>query len=131
MFYIDTPTRRVDIFDVDEATGVWTNRRVHIVLSEFEGYPDGMAIDHEGGLWIAFWGGGVVRHFDAVGRHVKSVTVPGVTQVSSCAFGGDHGDVLFVTTSRQGLAEDDEPSAGALFGLHTDTRGGLLREFGG
>lgn len=131
VFYIDTPTRGVDVFDVDPGTGAWTNRRLHIDCHELAGSPDGMAIDDEDGLWIAMWGGGVVEHFDDSGRHVETIAVPGVTQVSSCAFGGDDGDVLFVTTSRQGLADDQEPAAGAVFSIQTDSRGQVPWEYAG
>lgn len=121
-FYVDTPTRRVDVFDLDPGTGAWGGRRSHLDVSELEGYPDGMAIDEEDGLWIAFWGAGIVRHFDSDGRLAGSVRVPGVTQSSSCAFGGEGGSTLYITTSRKGLG-DAEPDAGALFAFATDARG--------
>lgn len=129
-FYIDTPTRRVDVFDVDRRSGRWSGRRTHVDLSNVDGYPDGMAIDDEGGLWIAMWGGGEVRHYDQSGRYIGSVTVPGVSQVSSCAFGGDDGKTLFITTSRQGLDSSAEPDAGAIFAVPTSARGARLAEFG-
>ena len=95
------------------------------------GYPDGMAIDEDGGLWVALWGGGAVNHYDATGRLVETIGVPGITQVSSCAFGGDGRDVLYITTSRQGLPDDHEPSAGAIFAVHTRSRGAVVSEFAG
>lgn len=131
VYYIDTPTRRVDVFDVDLQTGAWSGRRPHIVIDTAPGYPDGMAIDEEDGLWVALWGAGAVNHYDAKGRLVESISVPGVTQVSSCAFGGDRRDVLYITSSRQGLAPGDEPSAGALFAVPTSARGALTFEFAG
>jgi sugar lactone lactonase YvrE len=130
-FYIDTPTRRVDVFDVDPETGAWSGRRVHIDIDDVPGFPDGMAIDEEDGLWVALWGGGAVNHYDPAGRLVERICVPGVTQVSSCAFGGDGRDALYITTSRQGLPEGDEPSAGAIFAIQTGARGAVPREFAG
>jgi sugar lactone lactonase YvrE len=131
VYYIDTPTRRVDVFDVDPETGAWSGRRGHIDIDDTPGYPDGMAIDEEDGLWVALWGGGAVNHYDVRGRLVESISVPGVTQVSSCAFGGDAGEALYITTSRQGLPDGDEPSAGAVFVVHTGSRGAVVREFAG
>nr|ABP47227.1 gluconolactonase [Mycolicibacterium gilvum PYR-GCK] len=131
VFYIDTPTRRIDVFDVDLDTGRWSNRRVHIDMNNSIGYPDGMAIDVDQGLWVAMWGGGAVNHYDAFGQLVETIEVPGVTQVSSCAFGGGSLDELFITTSRQGLPNDSEPSAGAIFSTKTTTRGAALLEFAG
>lgn len=129
-YYVDSPTRRIDVFDVDCETGMWSNRRPHLQV-EPRGVPDGMAIDEEDGLWIAIWGAGRVNHYDSSGHLVESIAVPGVTQVSSCAFGGIARDVLYVTTSRKGLGSRQEPSAGALFAVNTDTRGALLYKFGG
>ena len=131
VYYVDTPTRRVDLFDVDPETGAWSGRRVHIHIDETSGYPDGMAIDEAGGLWVALWGGGAVNHYDATGRFVETIRVPGITQASSCTFGGDRRNVLYITTSRQGLPEDREPSAGAVFAVHTGSRGAAVSEFGG
>ena len=131
VYYIDTPTRRVDVFDVDPETGAWSGRRVHIHVDGTPGYPDGMAIDEDDGLWVALWGGGAVNHYDATGRLVETISVPGITQASSCAFGGDGRDVLYITTSRQGLPDDQEPSAGAVFAVHTGSRGAVASEFAG
>ncbi|MGY4712355.1 SMP-30/gluconolactonase/LRE family protein [Mycolicibacterium sp. CBM1] len=129
VYYVDTPTRRVDTFDVDLDTGAWSGRRTHIAVEDVPGVPDGMAIDEEGGLWVAFWGGGAVNHYDSSGRLVETVEVPGVSQVSSCTFGGEDHSVLYITTSRQGLAPDQEPDAGAVFVWHTTVRGANQHEF--
>ena len=130
-YYIDTPTRRVDVWNVDPDTGAWWGRRAHIALDGVSGFPDGMAIDEDGGLWIALWGGGAVVHYDASGRLVETVDVPGATQTSSCAFGGDARDVLYITTSRQGLSSRQQPSAGAMFAVLTGSRGAPIAEFAG
>jgi sugar lactone lactonase YvrE len=131
VFYVDTPTRRVDVFDVDTATGAWSNRRSHVSISQPDALPDGMAIDEEGGLWVALWGGGCVNHYDVAGRHIETISVPDVSQVSSCAFGGGDRKTLFITTSRQDLASNDEPLAGSVFAVQTATRGAPLAEFAG
>lgn len=131
VFYIDTPTRCVDAFDVDPQTGTWSRRRTHIRIDRAHGFPDGMAIDEEDGLWIALWGGGAVNHYDKAGRLVETITVPGVSQVSSCTFGGDGRGVLYITTSRKDLPATQEPNAGAIFSVLTSTRGASQSEFRG
>lgn len=131
VFYIDTPTRCVDVFDVDAASGRWSGRRTHLRIHGATGYPDGMAIDEEDGLWIAIWGGNAIHHYDANGSLVESIGVPGVSQPSSCAFGGDQRDVLYITTSRQGLPEGAEPLAGAVFALQVRVKGAQVWEFRG
>jgi sugar lactone lactonase YvrE len=131
VFYIDTPTRRVDTFNFDLQTAVWTGRRTHIQIDIDQGWPDGMAIDEEDGLWIALWGGGAVAHYDAAGKLVETIRVPNVSQVSSCAFGGPQLRDLFITTSRKGLSSWQEPHAGAVFKAETAVRGAIPFEFSG
>ena len=129
VFYIDTPTRRVDSFEVDVETGVWSDQHCHIEIEERFGFPDGMAIDVEGGLWIAMWGGGAVNHYNSSGHLQESIVIPGVSQVSSCAFGGTDNRTLFITTSRQGIPDDEEPRAGAVFAIEVATPGANTFEF--
>lgn len=75
-------------------------------------------------------GWGAVNHYDAAGRFVQTIYVPGVTQVSSCAFGGHDRSVLYITTSRVGLP-DRESDAGAVFAVATRTQGAVQSEFAG
>lgn len=136
VFYIDTPTRRVDVFDIDPQTGAWSNRRTHINIDGANmdgaaGFPDGMAIDEDDGVWIALWGGGAVHHYDKNGRFVEAITVPGVSQVSACTFGGTERDLLYITTSRYGMRAEEEPAAGAVFVTETSVRGAEVAEFAG
>lgn len=131
VYYIDTPTRRVDVFDFDLETGAWSGRRTHVRIHSSEGFPDGMTIDEEDGLWIALWGTGAVNHYDKDGRCVETITVPGVSQVSSCAFGGEDHSMLYVTTSRKDLPVGHEPDAGAVFIFQTAVRGASQAEFAG
>ncbi len=131
VYYIDSPTRAVDVFDVDPVSGAWSDRRNHIHVDGTPGVPDGMAIDEDDGLWVALWGGGAVNHYDRAGRLVDTIPVSEVSQVSSCAFGGHDRSVLYITTSRHGLPDDQEPDAGAVFAVQTTTRGAFQSEFAG
>lgn len=128
-FYIDTPTRRVDVFDVDPNDGGWSNRRAFIEVDNTPGFPDGMAIDQADGLWVALWGGSAVHHYDAHGTLVEVIEVPGVSQVTACAFGGPAMTTLYITTSRAGLADDAEPMAGSVFAVETSQFGARLHEY--
>jgi sugar lactone lactonase YvrE len=113
-YYADTPTGRVDVFDWTPEGGL-THRRPFVHIDEQDGHPDGLTVDAEGGVWVACWGGGAVRRFTSGGRLDEVVEVP-ARQVSSCTIGGPDLNRLFITTSRQGLSEEEvEQDAGALF----------------
>ncbi len=121
-YYIDTPTRRVDVFDFDGATGSFTNRREFVGFEDGVGAPDGMGIDAEGGIWLAMFGGSNVRRYDPEGHLSEVVEVP-VGNVTACTFGGADRKTLFITTSRLGLGDEAEPDAGAVFAYETGVRG--------
>jgi sugar lactone lactonase YvrE len=125
MYYIDSPTHRIDMFDFEVETGSVSNRRSLVELSRAWGLPDGMTVDEEGFLWVAFWDGSAVRRIAPDGRVASVVELP-VSRVTSCAFGGDDLADLYVTTARNGLSEAElrsQPSAGGLFRLHPPVRG--------
>jgi sugar lactone lactonase YvrE len=116
MYYIDSPTRRVDAFDFDVANGAIANRRT--VIEVDDGYPDGMCIDRQDNLWVAFWGGWGVGCFDPrSGKRIARVKVP-VEAVTSCCFGGPNWDELYITTASRDLDEVGracQPLAGSVF----------------
>ena len=116
-YYIDSPTRRVDVFDCDMAGGTVSDRRTAFELPEGMGYPDGMSIDNEGMLWVALWQGWGVARFAPGGALLAKVEVP-VECVTSCCFGGENWDELYITTSSRDLDETgraEQPLAGGLF----------------
>jgi sugar lactone lactonase YvrE len=108
MYYIDTPTQAIDVFDYDVETGHASNRRRHVAVEPEHGAPDGMTIDADGGLWVALWGGGAVhRYVGSVLDEVVAVPTPFVT----CpAFVEDR---LVITTAAEPAADD--PMAGHVF----------------
>ncbi|GAB3541252.1 SMP-30/gluconolactonase/LRE family protein [Pontibacter brevis] len=127
MYYVDTPTLAVQAFDYDDKTGEISNGRVVIrIPASVPGSPDGMAIDTEGKLWIALWGGGaVVRCDPATGKIMQRVEVP-APHTTSVAFGGENLDVLYITTVREWLTPEQLaqfPKSGGLFAVKPGVRG--------
>ena len=114
MYYIDSPTRRVDVFDFDLDDGAIKNRRTLIEVDASVGFPDGMTVDANGDLWVAVWGGSRVVHYAPDGSERGMVRFP-VSQTSSCAFGGADAQDLYVTSAARGISEEAEPEAGSLF----------------
>ena len=131
-YYVDTPTRRIDVFDVDPADGSLHDRRAFVEIGDdVAGAPDGMTIDAEGGLWVALWGGGAVRRYDMQGVLSEIVDAPGVTHTSAAAFGDPDLATLYITSSRQHLPADAEPQAGAVYAVQPGVRGTTLPDYAG
>ena len=132
MYFIDSPTKRVDIFDVDLERGELRNRSVFVSLTDLDAFPDGLTTDEDGGVWVALFGGGEVRRFDASGELTHIVELP-VKQVTSCCFGGEDMSELFITTAHNGMDSDAlarEPLAGSLFRAHTSFKGSKSNRYG-
>ncbi len=128
-YYVDTPTRRIDVFDYDARRGL-TARRPFAEIAAEDGHPDGLTVDDEGGVWVALNGGGKVRRYTADGALDSEVEVA-ARQVTACTFGGPRLDELFITTSREDLAPGDDPLAGALFRATVGVKGKPALEFAG
>lgn len=98
MYYIDSPTRRVDAFGYDPATGALGERRTFVEFPDDWGFPDGMCVDAAGGVWVACWDGAAVRRFTPDGALDRALEVP-TPRVTSCAFIGERFDQLLITTA--------------------------------
>ncbi|WP_369142039.1 SMP-30/gluconolactonase/LRE family protein [Streptomyces sp. R44] len=112
MYYIDSPTRRVDVFDVDPSTQHPVNRRPLAVIEDGAGFPDGLAVDADGCVWVALWDGGAVRRYTPSGALDRVLELP-VRRPTACAFGGPGLTDLYVTTARTGL-DRPHPLSGSL-----------------
>lgn len=133
MYYIDTPTYRVDAFDYEVDTGTIAGRRALMEVPREYGGPDGMTIDETGCLWIAHWGGRAVRRYTPAGVLDRTIEVP-ASHVTCCAFGGSDLSELYITTASVGLDESrrrQEPHAGDLFVVSPGVKGLPSFPFGG
>jgi sugar lactone lactonase YvrE len=132
MYYIDSTTYRIDAFDTDPASGAISNRRHLVDLPKEWGLPDGMTVDEDGFLWVAFWAGSAVRRLDSDGRLAFTVELP-VNLVTSCALGGPDLTDLYVTSARIGLSKAQlrsGPNAGGVFRFRAGVSGTPPRPFG-
>ena len=134
MYYIDTLRKNVRAFDYADDTGDISNERVIITVPEEIGMPDGMAIDSEGMLWVAHYGGSCVSRWNPnTAQLLLKIDLP-VTQVTACAFGGPNLDILFITSAAQELDAAElarQPLAGGLFAIKTPYQGVPSFRFGG
>lgn len=124
MYHNDSARQITYAFDLD-GDGRASNRRTFLQFGPGDGYPDGMTVDADGCLWIAFWDGWSVRRYAPDGGWLETVRLP-VARPTSCAFGGANYDRLYITSASIGL--DDEalamqPNAGGLFMAIPGVRG--------
>ena len=117
MYYVDSATRRVDVFDYDPASGAIAGRRPFVSLPPGDALPDGLATDAAGGVWVALWGGSAVHRYGPDGRLDRVVPVP-ARNVTCCAFGGAGLDELYVTAAAGPGAAD-----GALYRIPAGVAG--------
>jgi sugar lactone lactonase YvrE len=125
MYYVDSLTRQVDLFDYDPATGAITGRRALAVLDGTGCVPDGLAVDAEGGVWVAVWGGGAVHRYSPAGELTEVIEVP-ADHVSCCAFGGPDLRTLYITT-----AAGPGESGGSLFATRPGVAGHPVHPYAG
>ncbi len=129
MFYIDTPSKKVRAFDFDNATSAISNERVVWDTSADSSSPDGMTIDSEGRLWIAFCHGAKVVCFNPATQKVEQQIDFPCVETTACAFGGPDLRDLYITTGKK--PDLEEPLAGRLFVCRPGAQGVPAAEFGG
>ncbi|MCS3844078.1 SMP-30/gluconolactonase/LRE family protein [Microbacterium sp. AK031] len=116
MYHVDTLRNRVDILD-DDGHGVSVRGSFDVT----DGYPDGIAVDAGGDIWVAVWGGAAVRRYRPDGSVRETRTLP-ARHVSSVAFVGPERDRLLVTSATVDLAEP-QAQDGGVFLLDPGVRG--------
>ena len=132
MYHNDSARQVTYAFDMG-ADGNASNRRIFLQFGPGDGYPDGMTVDSEGCLWIAFWDGWCVRRYSPAGQWLETVKVP-VQRPTSCAFGGPELDRLYITSASIDLDESAlnmQPNAGGLFMLAPGVQGVAELPFAG
>jgi D-xylono/L-arabinono-1,4-lactonase len=122
LYYTDSPTRKIYLFDYDQATGAISNQRVHIETPASEGVPDGMTIDAAGYLWSARWDGGHLFRYAPDGTEVLRIPFP-AKKVTSVTFGGTDYTTIYVTTAGGNNRSEEGPGAGAVFHFSSDIQG--------
>jgi sugar lactone lactonase YvrE len=125
-YFIQTLRHTIYQYDFDLHEGRLSQARPFITLDpEWGGEMDGLTVDEEGCVWVAIYGKGQVIRFDPEGKRIGIIDLP-VPKVTSCSFGGENRDVLFITTAREGMTEKQLrqfPLSGSLFAVKTNTTG--------
>ena len=133
MYFIDSLSGGVDVFDYDAGFGIPTRRRRFVDTSGLQGIPDGLCLDADDHVWVAFHDGGVVRRYAPDGSLVGIVQVP-VHRVTSCGFGGPDLGTLFITSARVDLPPEvleAEPLSGSVFACRPGVGGVPVARYAG
>jgi sugar lactone lactonase YvrE len=140
VFYLtDTDAQVVYRLPYDVGSGTAGAPEPFLAFAEDGPGPDGTAVDAEGGLWIAVYGGGHVLRFAADGAPRGAYAVP-APDVTCPGFGPAGSGRLFVTTASSGgsgtagdalpgPASADQEIGGAVFGVAVDVDGLPVRVF--
>jgi sugar lactone lactonase YvrE len=128
MYHVDSTAGTLSAYRYDAASGEIADGGVLVSTA----MPDGLAVDAEGGIWVAFWGGHAVRRYSPEGELVATVEIPAAL-VTSCCFGGPDLADLYVTSAARELPADAaaETSAGGLFRVRPGVRGLAVAAFAG
>ena len=125
IYFADSPTKNIFAAPYDPETGIAGPARTFATLQPDAGYPDGMTVDSEGGLWNAHWDGWRISRYLPDGTLDLEIPMP-VAKPTSMAFGGADMRTLFVTSAKIGKAGDPVPEGGQngnLFAIETDFTG--------
>ena len=123
LYYTDTLGRTIYAFDLDEH-GVLSNKRPFINV-QGTAHPDGMAVDAQGCLWVALFGGGCIERYSSEGTQIDTVAFP-CSNITKLVFGGDDLRTAYVTTALKGLSaarRERETLAGGLFAFRSPVPG--------
>ncbi|MFD8543069.1 SMP-30/gluconolactonase/LRE family protein [Streptomyces sp. NPDC059649] len=97
LYYIDSPTRRIDVCRMDAQLP--SHRRTLVEIEPGTGYPDGLTVDADGCLWVALWDGAQIRRYTPDGHLDRTLPLP-VPRPTACCFGGPSLRDLYITTAR-------------------------------
>jgi len=118
-YLIDTFARAMYKYDFDLESGEISNKSLLVEFKDDGSYPDGMCVASDGTLLVAMWSGSRIEVISPEGKFLSSIAMP-VKSPTSCAFGGDDGKTLIVTSDGRDFDAAQYPNSGKLFGV-TDT----------
>lgn len=108
LYHADTNATGIIVHELTP-DGEVSNRRVFATLER--GRPDGLAVDADGGVWVASYGGGAVLRYTPEGAFDRAVDVPAIAVTSLCFAGPDLRDLIIVTADNTAGAKP----GGAIF----------------
>lgn len=106
MYAANSPSRKIEAFDLDPDTGSVSRRRTFAALEpDYTGHIDGATVDAEGGYWVALVGTGELRRYLPDGTLERTITMP-CSNPTKPAFGGPDMATLYVTSTKMTINPD-------------------------
>lgn len=133
MYFSDSYSGRIDVYDFDPASGDIENRRTFVDMTALDEIADGATVDDEGCYWVTIPFKSKVRRYDPDGKLMQTVEMP-TDLPTCCEFGGKDFDVLYVTTAvlkRPAEHFVGQKNPGGLFALDVGVKGLALPPFTG
>lgn len=128
MYFADTPTKNLWAFDYDVETGTISNQRIFFRGEDADGVPDGHAVDQDGYIWQAMYGGSKVIRISPEGKVVAEILLPTRCPTCPCFAGED----LYITTAKEGQPDKYPESvelSGSVFKCRVGVKGLRLNRF--
>jgi sugar lactone lactonase YvrE len=125
MYFTDSFRYSIYAYDYADQPGTIANRRTFVQTPPEAGIPDGLTVDSEGFVWSAFWGGWKVVRYNPEGKADREYRLP-VPNPTSCAFGGNRLDELYITSATLGMSKEEKEQhvlSGDLFCLRAGITG--------
>ncbi|RMZ75876.1 hypothetical protein DV737_g5082, partial [Chaetothyriales sp. CBS 132003] len=107
MFFTASPSQIIYAFDFDSKTGSISGKRPFFRIQEADVYPDGHAMDVEGNIWHACYGGSSVIRISPAGEVTGIVHLP-TRNITCCVFAGT---TLYITSAKEAEPQDYPESA--------------------
>ncbi|MFT4728001.1 MAG: L-arabinonolactonase [Granulosicoccus sp.] len=119
MYFADSFKKTIFAYEYDIETGNVKSRRVFACFNDFQGYPDGMTVDSEGGVWVVEVYAGRLLRYDSLGGLDRVVGLP-VFSSTSIMFGGPNLDIAYITSMARPFGDryPMEKEAGMVFAIY-------------
>lgn len=124
-YFTDTLRSCIYRYRWHKDSGTISDQEIFITLDNKIGNLDGLTVDQQGYLWSAIWDGYKIIRFTPTGEIDSEITMP-VQRPTSCIFGGDDMQTLFITSASRDVNEPEplaDEFAGGVFAIHLDVAG--------
>lgn len=129
LYYCDTATNLLEVFDFDSKTGTLSNRSTVCHMPIADGGFDGMTIDQSDHLWVGVWDGSCILEVDPAQKAIVGKIDLPVSRGTCCTFAGDNLDWMAITSAAKERDLSKEPCAGYTFRIHMDVPGSVTNRF--